>query len=199
MPRRAPEFRPWGWRNFRTVQRRDPVQGPWYRLPPPERSGVRGAGEERCGSCAQSLDGRRAAMAVESWTERATGRVTEAALRLRQPARRFAGSVRSSVTVGAIAIGAYTLLIGSIFCHSPWRYRPVSALLGTSSGFAYLTAIMDIVLIFGILIREDKVLKYIVCACMALYLVTIPLSGCNFFACAIVGYFDVPLWEIPRF
>ncbi|GLH08073.1 Protein of unknown function [Gryllus bimaculatus] len=44
-------------------------------------------------------------MAVESWTERATGRVTEAALRLRQPARRFAGSVRSAVTVGAIVIG----------------------------------------------------------------------------------------------
>ncbi|KAK7868123.1 hypothetical protein R5R35_005563 [Gryllus longicercus] len=138
-------------------------------------------------------------MAVESWTERATGRVTEAALRLRQPARRFAGSVRSAVTVGAIVIGAYTLLIGSIFCDYPWRYRPADTLVQTSSGFAFLTAIMDIILLFGLLVKEDKVLKYILCACMALYLVTIPLSVCNFIALAIMGFFDVPLWEIPRF
>ncbi|GLH08072.1 Protein of unknown function [Gryllus bimaculatus] len=96
-------------------------------------------------------------------------------------------------------VPAYTLLIGSIFCDDPWRYRSADTLVQTSSGFAFLTAIMDIVLLFGLLVKEDKVLKYILCACMALYLVTIPLCVCNFFACAVTGYFDVPLWEIPRF
>ncbi|KAK7868127.1 hypothetical protein R5R35_005567 [Gryllus longicercus] len=138
-------------------------------------------------------------MAVESCTARLVRHAAEAALRMRQPARRAAGSVPAAATVAAVLVGMYNIILGTIYYSEKYHfYFGLQGLVNTASCLAFAASLADAVLIFGVLRRKEEYLHSIVCATLAVYMLCGLMPLCVVIGLAINMKWIFMLWEVPR-